>query len=681
MAYDIPPPLQHKEKIIFGLTFPQLAYAFPAFFLVFLLVLKTSLPISVSGSLSIFILFMAAFFMFFDGLNKIKHWYNYLRNPKIEVLSNLLKQIVDIKKIEQATVYQAKNKLAILEITPINFMLKTEEEKNAIIVGFQKFLNGLDFPIQIHITSTPIQLSEHLRYTDNKIKEKIKLTKDEKKAELLQSLINSYCEFVKKTIKENKIQNRNFYIIIQEKDHLDVQVKVCSEKLASLGLKVKQLQEKKLIELFYSYIANNKQKEAQAEEVKEIAHFMFAPEKISFYPDYFEVDNLFCKILAITGYPHSVEMGFLDKIISSGEKYDISIHIEPYPLDFTMVQLNRDLQKQQADLYTDSKKGILNPSLEIKFSSTKKVLEDLQKGKQKLFDVSLYVMCKGTKEETHLLAKRIKADFDGLMIQSNVPMFQMMEGYASMLPLANNKLKIKRNIHTEGLAAFFPFSSPFLDGDDNGILLGLNKNKIPYIKNIFNLTNANGIILATSGAGKSYFTKLLISRQYMNGCDVIIIDPQGEYLAITQHYGGESITISKNSKTVINPLDFASSTTSISLFSFERNPILLAILKLNMFFDLKNNCKFFTSSLTCLCNFNSYSPLECSFTLFSSNFSILRSSLNKKSRSSLIFNPCLSSSISQKSHVIQPVRNLCFHMGRSVNSSISEMNPFPTGLP
>jgi len=186
---------------------------------------------------------MAAFFMFFDGLNKIKHWYNYLRNPKIEVLSNLLKQIVDIKKIEQATVYQAKNKLAILEITPFNFMLKTEEEKNAIIIGFQKFLNGLDFPIQIHITSTPIQLSEHLRYTDNKIKEKIKSIKDEKKAELLQNLINSYCEFVKKTIKENKIQNRNFYIIIQEKDYLDVQVKVCSEKLASLGLKVKQLQD------------------------------------------------------------------------------------------------------------------------------------------------------------------------------------------------------------------------------------------------------------------------------------------------------------------------------------------------------------------------------------------------------------------------------------------------------
>ena len=158
-------------------------------------------------------------------------------------------------------------------------------------------------------------------------------------------------------------------------------------------------------------------------------------------------------------------------------------------------------------------------------------------------------------KEALLLAKKVKADLDGLMIQSMSPHFQMMDSYESMLPLARDTLKIKRNIHTIGLSAFFPFSSTFLDIDNDGILLGLNKNKIPYIKNIFRLTNANGIILATSGAGKSYFTKLLISRQFLNGCDILIIDPQGEYLAITGHYKGQTITISKDSKTMINPLD------------------------------------------------------------------------------------------------------------------------------
>ncbi|MBT7193279.1 DUF87 domain-containing protein, partial [archaeon] len=174
----------------------------------------------------------------------------------------------------------------------------------------------------------------------------------------------------------------------------------------------------------------------------------------------------------------------------------------------------------------------------------------------KLFNVSLYIMCKSkNKQELDLLTKKVKADLDGLMIQSSVPKFRSMEAYESMLPLGKDALKIKRNIHTEGLSAFFPFSSPFLNIDNDGIMLGLNKNKIPYIKNIYKLTNANGVILATSGAGKSYFTKLLISRQFLNGSDVIIIDPQGEYLAITQHYKGETITISRTSNTIINPLD------------------------------------------------------------------------------------------------------------------------------
>ena len=552
MSYDIPPPLQHKEKIMFGLTFIQLAYAFPIFLIIVLIIFKTGLPWQVSIGISSVFACIASFFMFFDGLAKIKHWYNYLKNPEIEVLSDTLKEIVDITKIEGDTIIQSKSKLAILEVIPINFMLKPDEEKEAIILGFQKFLNSLDFPIQIHITSNSIQLGEHFKYIDKKAQEKINNSNEK---EYLKTLVNSYCEFVKKTIEDNHSQNRNFYIIIKEKEELDIQVKVCSEGLQSLGLKVKRLEDEAITTFFYEYIAGKKEKKVEG-EIKEVAHFVFAPEKVTFYPDYFKMDDRFCKVVSVIGYPHSVEMGFLDKIISSGEKYDISLHIEPFPIDLSMINLNRELQKQQADLYSDTKKGILNPSLEIKFNSTRKVLEDLQRGKQKLFNVSFYIMCKGKdKQEIKLLTKKIKSDLDGLMIQSKIPNFQMMEAYASLLPLSNNQLNIKRNIHTEGLAAFFPFSSPFLDIENDGILMGLNKNKIPYIKNIFNLANANGLILATSGSGKSYFTKLMLSRQFMNGCDIIIIDPQGEYLAITDRYKGECITISKKSETIINPLD------------------------------------------------------------------------------------------------------------------------------
>ena len=83
MSYDIPPPLQHKEKIVFGLTFQQLAYAAPTFLIVSFIIFKTKLSIAVSGSISVIIILTATFFMFFDGKNKVKNWYNYIRNPKV----------------------------------------------------------------------------------------------------------------------------------------------------------------------------------------------------------------------------------------------------------------------------------------------------------------------------------------------------------------------------------------------------------------------------------------------------------------------------------------------------------------------------------------------------------------------------------------------------------------------
>jgi hypothetical protein len=408
MAYDIPPPLQHKEKIMFDLTFSQLGYAGAACLIVFFLMFKTELPKMVLSIISTLIACIAGFFMFFDGRQRIKNWYNYVRNPKIEVLSKQLKEIVDINSIKDNVVQQSKTKLAIIEVIPMNFMLKTDEEKESIIISFQKFLNSLDFPIQIHISSNPIKLGSHFSYTHKKIKEKIENIKEykpknneeekeqQKEIEYLNKLIDSYCNFVRNSIAESNIQNRNFYIIIKEKEDLDMQVKVCCEELTNLGLKVRRLSTNKIVKSFYSYVANKKEKDFKLKKTKDLAHFTFAPEKVTFCPDYFKVDDKVCKVISIVGYPHSVEMGFLDKIISSGDKYDISIHIDPFPIDETMIQLNRDLQKQQADLYVDSKKGIMNPSLEIKFKSTRSVLENLQKGKQKLFNVSLYIICRSS---------------------------------------------------------------------------------------------------------------------------------------------------------------------------------------------------------------------------------------------------------------------------------------------
>ena len=311
-----------------------------------------------------------------------------------------------------------------------------------------------------------------------------------------------------------------------------------------------------MLKLYNQFFNDIFEKRKEHQKHPSTLHYLLAPNSVTIHPEYFKVNSKYCRVIHSVGYPRTVEMGFLDRIISSNDDFDISIHVEPYPIGSIILMLNRELQKQRADLFSEELKNSVNPSLEIKYKDTLKVLEDLQKGNEKLFNVSLYIICKSTtKEGLDLLTKKVEAELNSIMIVPKIPIFKQMQGYQSTMPLSNDVMKEKRNITTKALSAFFPFTSPFLTLEKSGIMLGLNKNKVPFIKDIFKLSNANGVILATSGSGKSYFTKLLILRMLLSNTRVMIIDPQSEYINLTKHCNGELITISKFSKTIINPLD------------------------------------------------------------------------------------------------------------------------------
>ena len=593
MSYEIPPPLQHKEKIIFSLTFEQLIYVGISLLLSVIILKVITLSI-VKWSLISIILVITILFMFFNAKVWIKNFIHFFKFRRADDFSSSMKSFIGISNITDNYIINNKNqKIVLLEVQPINFNIKTEDEQNSIIYGFQKFLNSIDFPIQILIASENISLEDHF----NALRSKLRTG--------FNKLFNDYQNFIKNSISVNEIKNRKFYIVVKERINLDIEVSIVEQKLRAIGLKVNRVEKSKennvLLTKLYNYFNQYKDyKPLNVEgEVKDSC--IVSPKVIVNKKDHLEVNNCLNRIVVASGFPNTVEKGFLDKIISSNDNFDICLHIEPFPIDFMLIQLNNELKKQRADMFSDSLKGIVNPSLEIKYAGTRKVLEELQKGKQKLFNISLYINCKtkktenyklteedilrikevnsqGKKEKTEnynkritkllkykeyskpyeeldLLSRKVSSELNSLMIQPKVPLFRQADAYKSVIPLGEDHLKLTRNITPEGLSAFFPFTSPFLSAEPEGIMLGLNKNKIPFIKDIYKLTNANGLILATSGGGKSYFTKLLLTRLFMQGTKILIIDPQGEYAAITQECKGQIITISKDSTTVINPLD------------------------------------------------------------------------------------------------------------------------------
>jgi conjugal transfer ATP-binding protein TraC len=422
-----------------------------------------------------------------------------------------------------------KKKIAVLKVDSINFGIKPQTEQETIMLTFQKFLNSIDFPIQILMTTETLDLEIYL----TKLKSKISNERNQK-------IYNSYKTHMKDLIEKNSAMNRNFYLVIPEVSDIEIQIRLCEERLHSLNLKTVRLKNFELKELL-SKIFNSDED---------------LPNQIKNSPDFLEIDGKFHKIIYAYGYPRSVEKGFLDKLISCSGNFDFSLHINPQSIEQTLILLNKELQKQRADLYSAKIKNQFNPSLEIKYKDTRSVLENLQKGNEKLFNIGFYINCRADNiEELRLLSRKIESELNALLIIPRQPNFRMVQGFKSCLPLAKDYLGITRNITTSALSAFFPFTSPFFKFDETGIWFGLNKNNIPIIRDIFRLSNSNGMCLASSGAGKSYMTKLFITRHLLNGTRVIVIDPQGEYKNLVKKFEGQRIDLSRTSDTIINPLD------------------------------------------------------------------------------------------------------------------------------
>ena len=531
MTYQIPQQLEYKERIMFGLTFKQLAYGL--LFGIIALVFFKILPSGLNFVLAVLVSCVGTGFMFFDFSMHIKNYWYYYKSRKISLNESELNAFIGIKKIEDSVIINSQNKkVAILRVNPINFSIKLPEEKESIMLAFQKFLNSLDFPTQIIMNTESLDLKDYLSSLKSRLIEKS-----------YGDIFESYKNYLNGVITSKKIMNRVFYLVIPEQNDIEIQVNICIERFNSLNLKVERLNNKQLQELILKFIPKKQDNQKKFIEINNNINHL-------------DINKSFYRVIYASGYPRTVEPGFLDRIVSLLGDFNLSLQIKPYPIEHMLVDLNKELQKQRADLYAMQSKGIINPSLEIQYNDTRSTLETLQKGDERLFNISLYVTCKADSvSDLDLLTKKVEAELNSIMILPKVAKFRMIQGFKSVLPLGMDEVKVNRNITTRALSAFFPFTSQFLQADNTGVWLGLNKNNIPIIKDIFKLSNPNGVVLAQSGGGKSYFCKLLITRYLLNGTKVIIIDPQGEYKALVKRFGGQIIDLSRESNTLINPLD------------------------------------------------------------------------------------------------------------------------------
>jgi conjugal transfer ATP-binding protein TraC len=284
-----------------------------------------------------------------------------------------------------------------------------------------------------------------------------------------------------------------------------------------------------------------------------------APQSIEEDFDYIKINDVYFRTIFIGGYPRFVAPGWLEPVVNFDSSLDISFYVYPVDGKSVLDDLRRKIAEMEAELSTDIERGkIVDPSTTAKLEDAKALQEQLVKGIERFYEFSFYITIPANSvEELNHVTKQIESQLGSLLIVSKHALLDMEAGFLSTAPFGMDKLSITRNMDTTSVATTFPLTSTELSSD-RGVLYGINsQNESFIIFDRFSLENSNMVIVATSGAGKSYFVKLEALRSLMTGTEAIIIDPESEYKPLAQAVGGEYISFSFNTPAKINPFDLS----------------------------------------------------------------------------------------------------------------------------
>jgi conjugal transfer ATP-binding protein TraC len=286
---------------------------------------------------------------------------------------------------------------------------------------------------------------------------------------------------------------------------------------------------------------------------------LIAPSGCEIRADHLQLDGQYGRVLVVTAYPRLVTPGWLSQLVEIDLPIEVSVHV--YPL--TSVEMVRALGVQIARLQSSrlaAMRGerIADPEREIALEDAERLRERLQRGEERLFAVSLYFLLRAKAlGELDELTRRVEEQLDALLAHSRRALWEQERGFRSCLPEARDQLLVPRNLDTSALAATLPFVGPSL-AMESGMLVGLARTgQTPVLLDPFDrsLDNANTVVVAPAGAGKSFFTKLLMLRQLINGTDCIAVDPENEYSRVAEAADGQVVRLAASSAHHINPFD------------------------------------------------------------------------------------------------------------------------------
>jgi len=282
-----------------------------------------------------------------------------------------------------------------------------------------------------------------------------------------------------------------------------------------------------------------------------------APSAVGITPRELNVSGTLVRSFFVVSFPRYLTEGWLEQVLNLEKVFDISIVVHPIDTADMLKKFQKKVAEVQSQINIRAEKGFVrDPQLDAAYRNLEELRDKLQQAEERLFNVGLYFTLYGnTEDELSKTESEIKAILDARLVYMKPALFQQEQGFASVMPIAQDELMVHTKLNSEPLASFFPFTSFDLTAD-TGILYGINRhNSSLVLFDRFSLENYNSVTFATSGSGKSYAAKLEILRSLMFGTEVIVIDPEHEYEYLAEATGGRFFNISLSSTHHINPFD------------------------------------------------------------------------------------------------------------------------------
>ncbi len=453
----------------------------------------------------------------------------------------------------------------VLHCQPVQVTLKEPEEQAAVQETWSELLHALTHPLQVMVEVRPAEEHDLLTVQPNGMPPS------------LMEVAASYRELLTQLCARAQLVQRDFYLVVpwdppvlgrenspeQGSDlvRLEERTRSVTRNLNRTGVKARVLTDHDLTRMLYHglnpVLAKRQPAMPQDLTLNQIRDLL-APAAFVTSRDTFEAGDRSTRTLVLTGYPRYLHLDWLNVFLSLRSAARIALFVSPVPTELALPFLEKKIAELASSLrFTAERSGRVDVERKTALEDAQVLQERLVRAEERFFDVALYVTLEAADRKIlETEAARLETALGGLMIKSRRTLFQMEQGYWSTLPLAIDQLGIRRSMTTTGLRVTFPFSASDY-GQPQGILYGLDPTSgTPIFLDRFALPNANAIVLAQSGAGKSYAIKVEILRSLLRGIDVIVLDPEGEYVALARAGGGHVESVSPSSSSLL-PSAFA----------------------------------------------------------------------------------------------------------------------------